>query len=474
MSKPLKLTVYAAGAVLAIAVLAAVIMLLSWRGHAKAQLEAAASDALGMQVKIDGPLVLKFFPRAAVTIEQVHIRSHAAELVAASEATLDIQLVSLLRRQVRIPRIEMRHVTLSVERGRDGRFNFAGSSPGASAIPDIESTDVLLTDLTFVYRNRREGTSVQAGACNVEASDLRITATKGADLMKNLSFSAKVSCEQIKTRVLPMTDVKFSAECGKGVLETKNVALRAFGGRGSAAVRADFAGAVPAYRLHGVLSKFRLEEFSKNFSQKKFGEGLMDFSTDLKMSGDDADAMIASSEGEASLHGSDLTLEVGDLDDELAHYKSTQRFNLVDLGAFVLAGPIGLAVTKGYDYAKVIDSSGGSSKVPTLISEWHVEHGVAQARDVAMSTKANRVALKGNLDFVNDSFQDVILAVLNGRGCATVEQKVHGSFSHPDVEKPNVLISLAGPALHLVRKASHALGGGHCEAFYTGSLPPPQ
>jgi uncharacterized protein involved in outer membrane biogenesis len=474
MSKPLKLTVYAAGAVLAIAALAGVIMLLSWRGHAKAQLEAAASDALGMQVKIDGPLVLNFFPSPAVTVEQVHIRGRGAELVAATQATLGIELVSLLRRQVRIPRIELRHVTLTVERSRDGRFNFEGSSPGASAIPDIESTDVVLKDLTFVYRNRQEGTSVQAGACNVEASDLRIAATKGADLMKHLSFSAKVACEQIKTRVLPMTDVKFSAQCAKGVLETKNAVLRAFGGRGTAAVRAEFTGAVPAYRVHGVLSKFQLDEFSKNFSQKKFGEGQMDFSTDLKMTGDDAEAMIASSDGEASLHGSDLKLEVGDLDNELAHYKSTQRFNLVDLGAFLLAGPIGLAVTKGYDYKKVIDSSGGNSQVPSLISEWHVEHGVAQAKDVAMSTKANRVALKGNLDFVNDSFQDVTVAVINPRGCATVEQKVHGPFSHPDVEKPNVLISLAGPALHLIRKASHAMGGGHCEAFYTGSLPPPQ
>jgi len=474
MSKPLKLTLYAAGAVLALALLAGVIMLLSWRGHAKPQLQAAASDALGMEVKIDGPLVLNFFPSPAATVEQVHIRGRGTELVAARQARLDIELVSLLRRQVRIPRIELRHVTLTVERSRDGRFNFEGSSPGAGAIPDIESTDVVLTDLTFVYSNRQEGTSVQAGPCDVQASDLRITATKGADLMKHLSFSAKVACEQIKTKVLPMTDVKFSAQCAKGVIETKNAALRAFGGHGTAAVRADFAAAVPTYRLHGVLSKFQLDEFSKNFSQKKIGEGLMEFSTDLKMSGNDADKMIASMDGEASLHGSDLSLEVGDLDNELAHYKSTQRFNLVDLGAFLLAGPIGLAVTKGYDYAKVINSSGGSSQVPSLISEWHVEHGVAQARDVAMTTKANRVALKGNLDFVNDSFQDVTVAVVNGKGCATVEQKVHGPFSNPDVEKPNVLISLAGPALHLIRKASHAMGGGRCEAFYSGSLPPPQ
>ena len=56
---------------------------------------------------------------------------------------------------------------------------------------------------------------------------------------------------------------------------------------------------------------------------------------------------------------------------------------MVDLGAFLLAGPIGLAVTKGYDYAKVVKSEAGSSQVPTLISEWHVEHGVAQAQDVA-------------------------------------------------------------------------------------------
>jgi AsmA protein len=147
----------------------------------------------------------------------------------------------------------------------------------------------------------------------------------------------------------------------------------------------------------------------------------------------------------------------------------------VDLGAFFLAGPIGLAVTKGFDYAKVIHDSGGSTRVQTLISQWHVEHGVAQAVDVAMSTKANRVALKGNLDFPTKTFQDVILAVLNKQGCATVEQKVHGPFSHPEVDKPNVVTSLAGPAVHLLKKAEHLLGAGkHCEVFYAGSLPPPQ
>jgi uncharacterized protein involved in outer membrane biogenesis len=473
MSKIWKFTLVAVGGLLGIGVVAAVIMLLSWRGHAKPQLEAAASEALGMQVRIGGRLVLQFFPTIGMSLEDVRIRSRDTEFAAAKEARLGIELVSLLRRQVRIPSIELKHVTISVERGRDGKFNFEGSGPANATLANIESTDVALSDLTFVYTNRQQGTSVHAGPCNVEARRLQLSGTEASELMKNLDLSASVSCEQIKTRDLPMSDVKFALESSKGVLEARKVTMRAFGGEGSADIRADFTAAVPSYRVHGLLSKFRIEEFSRNFSQKKIGEGAMDFSTTLTMRGTSADQMTASSEGEASLHGASLTLGVGDLDRELSRYEATQSFSLIDLGAFFFAGPIGLAVTKGYDYAKVIDSSGGNSQIESLISEWHIERGVAQAKDVAMATKANRVALKGALDFVHGSYQEVTVAVVDKQGCPRVQQKVKGSFSHPDVEKPNVVTSLAGPALHLIHKAEHALGG-HCEVFYSGSLPPPQ
>ena len=473
MPKSLKLTLYAVAALLAAAALAAAIVLLLWRAHAKPQVEAAASDALGMQVSIGGALSLKFFPSVAMTLDDVNIRSHDTDFAQVRQATLDIQLVSLLRRQVRIPNIKLDHVSISVVRDRDGKLNVGGSTPGATVLPELPSTDVSLTDLAFVYINRQEGSSVHAGACTVQASDLRLAAVKGADLMQALSLSAKVACEQVKNKDLPMSDVGFSVRAANGVLTTTDLTMHAFGGKGSAAVRGDFSGKVPLYRVHGVLSKFRLEQFSKNFSQKKIGEGLMDFSTELTMSGANADEMARTSTGEASLRGTNLTLDVGNLDDELTHYRATQRFTLIDLGAFFLAGPLGLAVTKGYDYSKVLSAEGGTSQVQTFISEWHIERGVAEAKDVAMATRANRVALKGNLDYVNQSFQNVTVAVVGKQGCVVVEQKVHGSFSHPDVEKPNVAASLAGPALHLIKKASRALGS-HCDVFYAGSLPAPQ
>lgn len=471
MSKSGKIALAAAGAVLGMVVVGAIGMLLAWRGHGQAQVEAAASNALGMQVRIGGPPVVQFFPSLGMRLEDVRIHSHGTELATAKEARLGIELVSMLRRQVRITLIELKHATISVERGRDGKFNFEAPGRASGALPD--SIDVSLTDLTFEYANREAGTSVHAGPCDVQAQRLRFSGTAGGDPMKGFGVSATVSCRQIRTRDLPMSDVRFALEASKGVLETRKLTMRAFGGQGSADVRADFSGPIPSYRVHGVLAKFRLEEFSKNFSQKSIGHGLMDFSTELTMTGTSADEMTRSSAGDASLHGTGLMLDIGDLDSELSHYKATQRFSLIDLGAFFFAGPLGLAVTKGYDYAKVMNSTGGSSRIQTLISEWHIERGVAQAKDVAMTTEANRVALKGALDFVTASYQDVTVAVVGPQGCVQVQQKVRGPFSHPDVEKPNVVSSLAGPALHLLKKARHALGG-HCEVFYAGSLPPPQ
>ena len=177
--------------------------------------------------------------------------------------------------------------------------------------------------------------------------------------------------------------------------------------------------------------------------------------------------------GEASLHGHDLTLEIGDIDKELVHYQSSQGFNLVDVGALFFAGPIGLVVTKGYNFASIFQSAGGSSQVRTLVSEWRIDRGVAQARDVAMATKQNRIALKGRLDFVNGRFEDVTVAWIDAQGCAVAQQKIHGPFGKPEVEKPNVLISLAGPALTLLRQA-RSLFGGKCDVFYAGSVTPPR
>src|SRR4029077_6768309 len=105
-------------------------------------------------------------------------------------------------------------------------------------------------------------------------------------------------------------------------------------------------------------------------------------------------------------------------------------------------GPLGVAVTKGYDYARILKKSEGRTIIRTLVSQWKIERGVAEAQDVALPPPANRIGMKGGLDLVNNTYEDVTIALLSPEGCARVEQKIRGPFSNPDVEKPNVITSL--------------------------------
>jgi hypothetical protein len=92
---------------------------------------------------------------------------------------------------------------------------------------------------------------------------------------------------------------------------------------------------------------------------------------------------------------------------------------------------------------------------------------------VAMATNENRIALKGSLDFVNERFDDVTVAVVDERGCAKVLQRIHGPFRKPEVEKVSVLQAVTGPMRSLYKQAAKLLGA-RCEVFYAGSLAPPK
>jgi hypothetical protein len=200
----------------------------------------------------------------------------------------------------------------------------------------------------------------------------------------------------------------------------------------------------------------------------------MAFSANLSMRGKTVNEMKQTADGDISLRGESLTLNGTDLDREFARFESSQNFNLVDVGAFFFAGPVGLVVTKGYNFASIFKGSGGNSEIRTLVSDWKIEHGMAHAQDEAMATNKNRIALGGRLDFVNEQFNDVTMALIDAKGCAKVRQKISGPFQKPVVEKPSILKTLTGPALRLLKKGRDLFPGGECEVFYAGSVAPPK
>lgn len=200
----------------------------------------------------------------------------------------------------------------------------------------------------------------------------------------------------------------------------------------------------------------------------------MDFAADLTLRGNSAADLRRSLDGQVSLRGENLVFHGSDIDREIARIKSSQRFSLVDAGAFMFAGPFGLAITKGYDFANVLQGSGGSSDIRLLVSDWKFQNGVAQARDVAMATDANRIAIRGRIDFVRGHFDDVTVALLDNTGCAIMQQKIEGSFQKPAVAQASMLQAIAGPAIGLLKKGKALFIDEKCEVFYSGSVAPPR
>jgi AsmA protein len=475
MSKPLKIILFAVGGLVVFLVLVAVALLLFVDANAyKSRLEAAASEALGMEVRVGGRVGISLFPGVDITLQDVNIRNRGADLASAKQASLGIDLLPLLYQEVRIGKIALNRPRISIERDSDGKFNFEKPEQARGGSTPLNLAKVSLSDGTLLYTDKQSGEGFEAVNCNLNARRLRLAEGKSSDLLKHLSFTADLACGGIRTKDFAVSDMKFSIAGKHGVFELKPVTMGIFGGQGSGDIRVDFSGAAPLYHVRYSLSQFHIEEFFNALSPQKFAEGPMDFSANLSMQGKTMNEMIQTVEGQISLRGENLTLNGSDLDREFARFESSQTFSLVDAGAFFFVGPLGLAATKGYDFAGIFRGSGGSSTIQTLVSDWKVERGVAQAQDVAMTTNQNRIALIGKLDFVNEQFDDMTMALVDAQGCAKVRQKIRGSFRKPVVEKPGVLKSLAGPALKLLKKGRDLFPGGECEVFYAGSVAPPK
>ncbi len=201
----------------------------------------------------------------------------------------------------------------------------------------------------------------------------------------------------------------------------------------------------------------------------------MTVTPDLSARGKDVEGMKRTLSGTVSLRGDGLTLHGMEIDRILSKAEDAQKLGLADVGALLLAGPLGSAVLKGYRYGDLYESATrqGETRIPRLVSDWSVRDGVADARDVAFSTGKNRVALKGKLDLVNGRFVDITIAVLDGKGCAKIRQKITGPFGDPRMDKTSVLQSFAEPVLGAFERAGKLLGISSCEPFYTGTLHQP-
>ena len=113
-----------AGAALAF-VLAAVIFVLTFDIESyKPRIEAAASEATGMKVRVNGKMKIVLFPHAGVSLDDVLIQNRGIDVALAEKAEVRIKLPPLLRRKILVRQVALISPRFFITKDRRGHFNF--------------------------------------------------------------------------------------------------------------------------------------------------------------------------------------------------------------------------------------------------------------------------------------------------------------------------------------------------------------
>ena len=264
-------------------------------------------------------------------------------------------------------------------------------------------------------------------------------------------------------------DFNFSIQNGEYVIETNSPKFFGVSSRGEIKYTLKPFIETPSYHVYCNLTSFNIKEMLYTFLDDTVFSGDLSLLMDISMQGTKWDELLASMNGEVNLAGKNLIFYGVDADKLIEEFQRSQNFNLVDAGAVLLAGPIGLAVTKGSDFAKIlITNPGQSSHITQLVSHWNAKDGLLTLKDVALSTKKNRVAAKGWLNIVKDSLR-ISFAVVDDNGCSIFTQDVYGDLNEPTLGKVKVVSTLLAPVTNLYDN----IMGVNCPVFYNGLVKPP-
>ncbi len=441
-------------------------------------IEAVASDAIGMNVAVSGPIHVSLLPEVGLVLHEVSIRNMGKDLASAKEVRVGFAVIPLLKRQVRITELGISEPKFLLERDSEGRFNFERAKPGQKkrAFEGVITVkNFSLSHGGIVYRDLMLHREDAAEDIDLNLKDVSIDRDGEPGILKGVSFSGDLVAAGVKINQYRLSNVRAAVRAGKGVIDAGPIVFAFFNGEGRGSARLVETGEAHILTADAGLSHFRIEEVVSAFSKKKILSGRMDFTAHLTLKGSTFEELERSISGDVSLKGANLTLHNFDPDSVVSKYERSQRFNLVGVAGALLLGPLGAVLAKGYDFAAAyMEPTDRAARIEKIVSVWKVKNRVAEAEDVALTTKKNRVALKGRLDFINDRFDDVTVAAVDEKGCVKMREKLDGPFRHPRIEKAGPLRSLFGPVISAFEKVGKALKGGRCEVFYAGSLKHPK
>lgn len=329
---------------------------------------------------------------------------------------------------------------------------------------------IKLTDGDFEYTSAED--TVITKKFNIDLNKIYFNKKSNSNLFATLYTSGKLKADLIQSNSFKFTGPDVNLTVTNGKYEMKSKVARLFGenARGDSYIMIEPFAKVPSYKISYNNVRFSAEKMLSAFQEDPIIEGPLNLTMSLSSYGSEWDSVVSNLDGSIILSGENLILNGMDSDEVIDKFKRSQNFNLVDLGAVVLAGPVGIAVTKGTDFARIlVYNKGKTTHITKMVSNWNIKDGVFTINDAAFTTNKNRIAFNGMIGFANSDL-DFTIALLNKYGCSIFTQQISGDINSPTIGKVKVFGAFLAPVTNLVDDVL----GNDCEVFYNGIVSHPE
>lgn len=226
---------------------------------------------------------------------------------------------------------------------------------------------------------------------------------------------------------------------------------------------------VPEWELKIGSDKLNLKPVANLINEGNFVDGYASVNSVLFGILKNSEFNISS--GSVLAQANNLFINGVDVDKVLNDFENSQSVGLLDVGAIALLGPAGMLVTKGNDYRVLVKSlkSTGTSKLSQINSDISFSNGIAIMNDVAFSSERHRLAIRGKINTLDESFINFEVATVDKQGCSIYKEQVKGNLDSPSVKEVNILVSgVLNPINSVVSKVTKTLKVQCKKPFYSG------
>lgn len=172
-------------------------------------------------------------------------------------------------------------------------------------------------------------------------------------------------------------------------------------------------------------------------------------------------------DGEIKLETSDFDLKGIALDKIIDGFRSSQETSLLDVGAFMVSGPLGVVAMNFAQLGSGAAQLSGSTKMKTIKVDSHLKDSVLTLNRANIQTKGNHLGLYGKVDLSKNRFKKLRFGILNDEGCANIKQTLDGPFAEvKDLLFSTTTGAVTSPLSSVFNQAANLANGGKCKSFF--------